>query len=221
MDKKDLQNQELDSIGRNLLGAARISDDEIERIISAPYLFEAVKTGIKKETDRRKPKTVWFWNWQTAAGALAVLTLAIIVTAAIFLRTSEPSELVEETTKPEIEASVAPTEIPTEIAENKETKTVRRAAYKAETPQPKDQMRKPKPVKQQQTENAEGEFYSLTLGGNWEADAENLRIVRAELTRAELFALGINLPVENESAKVKTDLLVGANGVPKAIRFVE
>jgi hypothetical protein len=31
----------------------------------------------------------------------------------------------------------------------------------------------------------------------------------------------VNLPDEEGVAKIKTDLLVGSNGVPRAIRFVE
>jgi hypothetical protein len=64
-------------------------------------------------------------------------------------------------------------------------------------------------------------FYSLAVGRNWEESGEDLQIVRAEISRSELFALGINLSVENESAKVKTDLLVGADGLARAFRFVE
>ncbi len=66
-----------------------------------------------------------------------------------------------------------------------------------------------------------GEFYALDYVGSPNETAEDLRIVRAEISRSELFALGVNLPIENESEKIKTDLLVGADGVARGIRFVE
>ena len=69
-------------------------------------------------------------------------------------------------------------------------------------------------------ENFAGEFYALTNAGNLE-DAAELKIIRTELSRASLFALGVNLPIENETEKFKTDLLVGSDGVARAIRFVK
>ena len=65
-----------------------------------------------------------------------------------------------------------------------------------------------------------GEFYALTAAGNPSENGEELRVVRAELSRSSLFALGVNMPIENESEKIKTDLLVGADGVARAIRLV-
>jgi hypothetical protein len=71
-------------------------------------------------------------------------------------------------------------------------------------------------------ENAPGgEFYAVTFAGSPGEAGEDLRIIRADLPRSSLFALGVNLPVENETTKIKTDLLVGADGVVRAIRLVE
>ena len=66
---------------------------------------------------------------------------------------------------------------------------------------------------------AENVFYPLTFARN--SEEEDLRIIRAELSPSSLFALGVNLPVENETARIKADLLVGADGVARAIRFVK
>lgn len=225
MSKKEFQNHELDRIGRGLLAAARIREEEIEKIIASPNLFEAVKTGIKKEEARRKPKLFPVWNWQTA-GAFAILALAVIGTTAAFIfRAPELPQQAIKTNVPETKTPLAPQENPAEIREDEKTvverASVRQADLTVEKSKPKKHIRKAKPEKQTQVPAEEGEFYMLTLAGNWEADAENLRIVRTELSRAELFALGVNLPVENETQKIKTDLLVGANGVPKAIRFIE
>lgn len=225
MSKKKFQNHELDRIASDLLAAARIREEEIEKIIAAPNLFEAVKTGIKKEQARRKPKAFPVWNWQIA-GAFAILMLAIIGTATAFIfRTPDLPQQASETNVPETKTQFAPPENPVEIGKNEKTinerASVRQADLTAEKSKPQNRIRKTKTQKHLQTQTAEGEFYMLAIAGNWEADAENLRIVRAELSRAELFALGVNLPVENETQKIKTDLLVGANGVPKAIRFIE
>ena len=49
---------------------------------------------------------------------------------------------------------------------------------------------------------------------------EKLTIVRVNMPRSELLAYGINASPENWNDYVKTDLLVGVDGVPQAIRLV-
>jgi hypothetical protein len=222
MSKKDFQNEELDLIARDLLGAARVGNDEIEKIVAAPNLFASVKTRIQKERFAPKPKAIGFpvWNWQTA---LAILTLAIMgAAAAIVFKTQNAPQTAEKTVEPHIATPIALPENPTQIREEKTIDDrVQRVDLRTKKTKLPNRIERSKKADQPPTETSEGEFYALALAGNWETDAENLRIVRTELSRSELFALGVNLPVENDTQKIKTDLLVGANGVPKAIRFVE
>jgi hypothetical protein len=46
-------------------------------------------------------------------------------------------------------------------------------------------------------------------------------LVRVELPRSSLVAMGVDPPAENDAQKVKTDLLIGSDGVMKAVRFVK
>ncbi len=64
-------------------------------------------------------------------------------------------------------------------------------------------------------------FYSLPFGANGVIESEHLEIVKTELSRSELFALGVNLQLENSDSKIKTELLVGEDGVARAIRVIE
>ena len=61
----------------------------------------------------------------------------------------------------------------------------------------------------------------MPFNANREFGNENLQIVKAELSQSELFALGINLQLENNFSKIKTELLIGEDGVARAIRVVE
>ena len=63
------------------------------------------------------------------------------------------------------------------------------------------------------------EFYAIS--GAEAADASGGRIVRVDLPRASLFAMGINVPLENDSDTVKADILIGPDGVTRAIRLVK
>jgi hypothetical protein len=81
--------------------------------------------------------------------------------------------------------------------------------------------RKANAVKRQTESEVLGDFYALTYAGNLGETGEDWQIIRTEISRSSLFALGVNLSIENESEKLKTDLLVGSDGIPRAIRFVK
>ena len=62
------------------------------------------------------------------------------------------------------------------------------------------------------------EFYPIAGDGDAVAGGH---IVRVEMPRSRLFALGVNVPLENDSETVKADLLVGPDGVTRAIRLLK
>jgi hypothetical protein len=233
MSKQDLQKETLDRIGRKLLEAASVRDEEIEKIVAAPHLFDSVRARIKAETPRRTKPKFFVWNLQTASGTFAVLIVLLAIAAVIFTAKTDAPQIVEnQTPAPEIPTTIKQIENQTPAPEITKTKTpavknpatqAQKTDFKENAPDLPERARKPNQAKSAQShkKDAKAVFYPLAFGGNWEADGEDLQIVRAELSRAELFALGINLPVENESVRVKTDLLVGADGVARAIRFVE
>jgi hypothetical protein len=239
MRKQDLQNKKLDEIGRKLFESAALENSEIERIAAAPHLFDSIKAKIKTEESRRKPKHFYvnFRNWQMATGAFAILFILAVGASLFIFKAKDSEQIAKETNAPEIPKQNEQVENPAPqdaqdfpeftTPKNPSVKNriiAQRAGFKTETPKLKNQAsRKPNPSKHAQSpkNEAEGAFYSLALAGQWEADGEDLQIVRTELSRSQLFALGVNVPVENEAAKIKTDLLVGTNGVPRAIRFVE
>jgi hypothetical protein len=239
MRKHNLQNEQLDQISRKLFKATRVSNEEIEKIVHAPQLFNAVKARIRAEEQLRdKPKrffndrvNVVVWNRQSVAGAFAILIVLATCAAVIVFKNQNSPELVKQITKPEIRPQVARAANqlpPAEIKESnipaiKNSPVAEKIAFKAEKPKLPNLIRKTSPRKSIRNPEKESKeiFYSLQFAGNWQTEGEDLQIVRTEITRAELLALGINLPVENETAKIKTDLLVGTDGVARAIRFVE
>ncbi|MBV9240986.1 MAG: hypothetical protein JO314_03165 [Acidobacteria bacterium] len=64
----------------------------------------------------------------------------------------------------------------------------------------------------------EGEFYPVSFAGN--DTLAGGRIVRVDLPRAQAFAMGLRIPLENDSDTVKADVIVGPDGVPRAVRLV-
>lgn len=245
MDKRNLQNEELDRIGRKLLEAARLRNAEIENAVGSPQLFDAVKARIENERRSRNSKSIvsgWtnfrLWNWQSAS-VPALLLLIVGVTGLIVFNKSASRQQIERAAAPEIRPKAEPVEIQssatTQFSENlpatvktkspviESPKITKQKAFIGKTLKTgKSDSGKTKPPKRFQLKQNEpaGEFYALTVAGNPVEGGEELRIVRAELSPSSLFALGVNLPIENESEKIKTDLLVGADGVARAIRLV-
>jgi hypothetical protein len=247
MDKRNLQNNELDRIGRKLFEAAKIRDEEIEQIVGSEMLFDSIKTRIKIEQRSQNQKNVslgqskWqIWNWQRASAMVLLLFIIGVIGFSLF-RKITPQQQFEKAAAPAVQPIVKQIETeplqmtPQNLQDS--SAIVKITDSKNESPKitkqkvsinkilktQKSALRKTKQqhrLQPRQNESA-GEFYALAFTGNPVETGERLQIIRAELSRSSLFALGVNLPIENESEKIKTDLLVGADGVAKAIRLVE
>ena len=233
MIKKDLQTEQLDRIARKLLETTKIQPAEIERISGSPTLFESVKSRINSEQTAREAEETMRWSLfapnRRITGA-AFAAFAILALTIFGLVESAKPDLTGQilASVPEIQTSIVKTVAPVidpvlpEPTIDKISHTGGRinATKKIITETPD---KKPKPVNKPlkiQKENV-SEFYALTYTGNSIETEENLHIVRVELPRSSLFALGVNIQLENEPGKIKTDLLVGSDGVTRAIRFVK
>jgi hypothetical protein len=67
----------------------------------------------------------------------------------------------------------------------------------------------------------DGDFYALSYAGDPNETERGGRIVRVDIPRSTLFAMGVDVPLENETETVKADLLIGSDGVTRAIRVVK
>lgn len=237
MRKQNLQNSEFDRIGRDLFKASKPSAEEVEKLVAAPHLFDSVKARIKvDEQARRKADgfidaraSLWLWNRRAAATAFSLIFLAGCAALMVF-RTSDSSPLIKQVIEPVTNVPSTENEKLFSLQEANEKKPAVERRIKSDRivskPEKSITARRARKLNSakapQRAEKSSPEvFYSLASAGRWEATGDDLQIVRAELSRAELSALGVNLPVENETGKIKTDLLVGSDGTAKAIRFVE
>src|SRR5687767_12726760 len=205
MRKQDSQKEELDQIGRKLLRATRISNEEIEQIVAASQLFDAVK--IRINTEQRKSKSYsgnwWsstFWSGQRISAVSAAFVLFVFgafsfVLIIKSLQIDEQAKLVPAIqTESEAIAPILEDFPETEQTENPEIKP--QLIAKKKTFQ-KETVKKPKPerkvpsVKRPKQSNIEllRDFYALNYIGNPNESGEALRIVRAELSPSALFAL--------------------------------
>jgi hypothetical protein len=226
-------NENLDLLGAELLKATALRDDEVERIASGDELFAGVRARIIADSVIRNKTSVRFTlihKLAVASAAGAVVVAVIFAAAFISSRRGVPTANLAQADipAPVIASKPAPsTDIFNDM--DKTVSTVERA--------PKETSRSPQYVRAAEYQSAPArrsvsrsepqnpevsdEFYALADLHPSEEAARNGRIVRVELPRASLVALGVNVPLDSDKQMIKTDLLVGPDGVPRAIRIVE
>jgi hypothetical protein len=222
MNKQKLDNDSLDLIGKRLIRSGSVPSDTIDRIVSDPELFSRVRMRIAD--DRQIPANVRLYPLfrNLAAGFACVVVIAVLAITAIKLNQTPVLTVAD--------VVLAPAEMPVEARPNHlpplragsnptlgrafdretgpKTPAVRNASYAI-------------PRRRQSNNQAAGasEFYPISSDGV--ESAAGGHIVRVDMSRASLFALGVNVPLENDSETVKADLLVGPDGVTRAIRILK
>jgi hypothetical protein len=231
MNKRKLTNEELDRIGRASLRAAAVSRDEIENIVSSPVLFNSIKYRIEAERPGNE-RIGWFAQFSLltrnrAATAFAIAAIFLAGTVAILVfakrnRNMSPPEQVALQDQPIKAEKDQPVYTPPAPGISGPSGNVTAASYK------KEPVRVQKVIVHRtaarKTESpvfeAEGDFYPVagTPGGM----PQDGHVVRAEIPRSSLVAMGVvDLPIEGGNEKIKTDLLVGSDGVVRGIRIVK
>jgi hypothetical protein len=227
MKNQALPIEEIRRIGDNVLNAVRLSDEEIDKIVSAPQLFDEIRSAIEPSAraSMRSPARAKGWplfdalrqpGRLTAVASILVFAIAIGVinrAGSAFFATLGQTE--------DFGAQIEPLEIPSIIAQG--TKTVPAGTRVAAPPREQPflrtvRTRSPRKTVRPAKEIEMGEFQALTYTGEGDEMGEGGQIVRVELSRAALFAMGVDVPVENETGTVKTDLLIGFDGVMRGVR---
>jgi hypothetical protein len=235
---KDQRKEKIERLERKLLKAHRVSAGELREIVSANGLFDRINARIKAEQAAQQSKdlgkkTIFpVWNWRKAGlvfGALAIFlagALSLVFYPKQDLSTARSSEPVA---LPEIRMAQVRVDAPPEAAmsfetENKVRPVTERIALKNKTPKLKTQSARinlSRKLLRPVHNETEIDFYPLAFAENLDEAKEDGKILRVELSRSSLLALGLNPPLGDEAAKFKTDLLVGSDGVARGIRFVK
>lgn len=67
----------------------------------------------------------------------------------------------------------------------------------------------------------ENDFVAVTYVGDGAESTRGGRVIRVDVPRSTLFAMGFPVSLENDSPTVKADLLIGPDGATRAVRLVE
>ncbi|MEO6334904.1 MAG: hypothetical protein ABIO91_07980 [Pyrinomonadaceae bacterium] len=216
---RNLEKKRLDEIAKVLVKADAPSPRDIDGIIVNPALFDSVRARLKL-VDGLVPRR---FATRAIAGALAGIVLIAGVGLVLFVFRSRTAEVV---VAPISEAHV-PRETrkftePDKVAATNLPRTPAPPRIDRISAKPEIRISRPRQAAAQQIRyEGEGDFYALSYAGDPNETERGGRIVRIDLPRSTLFAMGVNVPLENESQAVKADLLIGSDGVTRAIRVVK
>jgi hypothetical protein len=223
-----------DAIGKQLVARASVRERELDSIVGKDDLFAGVMKRVAE------PEHVEVRTLSLRMGvAYASVSLAVAVAATITIFTlvrpangpasysSSPSNYSGSTvaaSQPDTAVPQPPRppqdelEVPQRVASVNGGSGDRRmimADSKTYTQAPRKLS--PRPV-QPAPSSDDGEFYPISYAGG--DSLAGGRIVRVDLPRAQAFAMGIRVPLENDAEFVRADVIVGPDGVPRAARLV-
>ena len=215
---RKLEDKKLDEIGRAVVKASVLSTREIEEIAGDAMLFDSVRNRIAAETS----KTTRSWVRPTVA---TVSAIGILLAAIVAFSVLKPSPVVDiadrvismPATPPvnrfkEPDRIVSEYRLPSPVTPVRTERVLQRSVgTKVDRPR----------IRTTQENRSDNEFYALSYAGDPNETERGGRIVRVDLPRTVLFAMGVDIPLENEVETVKADLLIGSDGVTRAIRVVK
>ena len=225
---RKVEKRTLDEIAKVLVKADAPSPRDVESIVANPALFDSVRARVKLAAS--EPVARPFLLGRVAVASFAsILVVGAIAFAFVVFDTKSVD--VAAVPVPEAQKNREPAKKftqPDQVAAADFSKTqpaVRgdRISTKSDTPDVPDvkiNRRKPSAAQQIRYEG-EGDFYALSYAGDPNETERGGRIVRVDIPRSTLFAMGVDVPLENESETVKADLLIGNDGVTRGIRVVK
>lgn len=223
------QNDNIEHLAIGLLKASVLKDDEIESIVSRDELFSSVRARIIADNVNRIGRSSSFTFFQRSAVLMAAAAIIVIAVFGTMMIAKRPKvkTVVDSTPAPKTVTNFAAkkTDVSTVSSrptiDEPETKPTDAHIVKAIEYRPIVNERRTPVVREPQVEEQPPQFFALAGLRPSEVAVDGSRIIRVELPRASLVTLGVNVPLDSDKQLIKTDLLVGPDGVPRAIRLVE
>jgi len=224
MQKRKLQNRDLDAIGRNLIrSSGSMRKDEIEKIAAAPHLFGDVNaridSALSSQQISRSGFAILIRRNATVFATGIIVVLGLTVFGLYIARPRTEHAAIKDRIPEAIPDFARPYIAPQVIDVNGITEG--RAKYDRPVAERAVLRQRPRVKRQPAEDEQHAEFYALTYAGDPADSARGGKVIRVDMSRSSLFAMGVNLPLENEADVIKADLMVGADGVARAIRLVE
>lgn len=222
--RTDIDNTKLDNIGKQLIRQGLVSADDVDQVTNKATLFDGVLKQIAEASPAVTNRSSSRWRYAPALAGLAVVVT--VVTFGIIQKNSE-----QPTTN--VGTKLAPADVPVEArpvnlpplragsnptSDRASIPNVSRPRFETMSAGLKTAAQR---SKRPEYRESDGDFYAVSYEGDVADAARGGRIVRVDMPRSSLFAMGVNVPLENDSETVKADLLVGPDGMTRAVRLVK
>jgi hypothetical protein len=224
--KKQFNDEQLDQMMRTLISDASANDSLLEEISDSPATWWAVRRAISSEKETAKapwpPANIvrrWLMILVPAAAAAAVLTSLFV-----FRPTQAPAPVLTAATETVQAPTVNSPSTDIAVTQPQPGSTTLTVTTKRTDSSPKVQRAVNRETKKfSQTLTAikdkteiKSEFISLTYARN----PESGQIVRVKVPSSMMVSLGVVASVAKPSAVVDAEVLIGDDGLTRAIRFI-
>ncbi|MCD9189084.1 MAG: hypothetical protein LUM44_21890 [Pyrinomonadaceae bacterium] len=235
---RKLSDEEFDRIAKNLLQNFSPDDEMLDEIADSPKLWWNVRNSIEQEKMRRERNWFFGLRWQFAAfGALGIILFAGIGGVFLNFNSNETIAGVKEIEAQKIEKNAPTVAEETEFSETAENESPLKPVAKTEKAKSISKKSLPKntiqtkssasevKIKQPKAETVKDEVKTETktdfIALSYSSATDSGQIVRVKVPSSMMVSLGVTTESEQQSNLVNAEVVIGDDGMARAIRFIK
>ncbi len=232
---KQLDEEKFDDLMRSLLKSTAVDDETIEEIAGSPAIWWGVKRQIAEQTSLKTapwPPANRIFKW-LAFTVPAVAAAVLVMTFVVFRPAGTPEQVAGvvspkvDIVTPQISEPVADT---TAVSSDQQPEPVAVSDASPKQPRPVVVRAKVRPTAKRlvgdsdsQTEAATtttSEIKTNFIALSYARDPESGQIVRVKVPSSMMVSLGLVASVKKPTDLIDAEVLVGDDGLTRAIRFI-
>ncbi|HQU85731.1 MAG TPA: hypothetical protein PKY59_21525 [Pyrinomonadaceae bacterium] len=235
---RNLSDEQLDRIAKELLHDFSLNEETLDEIADSPKLWWNVRNAIEAERSRRERNWFFGLRWQIAAfSALGIILFAGIGGLFLNFNSNAPLAKVEEIQTPKIENPAPFINEKKEVVSKEEKTSPIKSVLKTETAkvflkkevskQAVQKISSPNETKiktpktNNLTDEAKTETKTDFIALSYSSATDSGQIVRVKVPSSMMVSLGVTTESEQTSKLVNAEVVIGDDGMARAIRFIK